>query len=270
MKFIKRNKKGVTLVEVIIAMTLMAMMAGMLVTIAVQAKNTNRDNYIRSNEMNTQAVNAEQYNNNKNYNMSEIKVNKYVGSGQSDNTFALKADFGSGITWNTTAYGFKSKLNDIDKDAGYQMKFLQGKDANVAPDASVGVYWVKFYNDSGAELTNFVETPAGTGGSFFDVNKNVSGARVIMTTGIGGVSQFGFIISGADYFGFTETNDAGLYDATHTAGMSDYIVTNLDHFCEKDASGNQTGFVIIHYMGGSTYYNQAEYEAYMATPPAAP
>lgn len=38
MKLNKRNKKGVTLVEVIIAMTLMGMMAGMLVTISVQAK----------------------------------------------------------------------------------------------------------------------------------------------------------------------------------------------------------------------------------------
>ena len=97
MKLIKHNKKGVTLVEVIIAMTLMGMMAGMLVTIAVQAKNTNRDNYIRSREMNTQAVDAEQYNNNKNYNMNEIKVNKYVGAGQADNTFNLEADFGSGV-----------------------------------------------------------------------------------------------------------------------------------------------------------------------------
>ena len=43
MKLIKHNKKGVTLVEVIIAMTLLSMMAGMLVTVAVNAKNTNRD-----------------------------------------------------------------------------------------------------------------------------------------------------------------------------------------------------------------------------------
>ncbi len=270
MKLIKHNKKGVTLVEVIIAMTLMGMMAGMLVTIAVQAKNTNRDNYIRSREMNTQAVDAEQYNNNKNYNMNEIKVNKYVGAGQADNTFNLEADFGSGVTWKTKAYGFKSKLNEIDKDAGYQMKFLQAKDVNVAPDASKGVYWVKFYNDSGAELTNFAETPAGTGGSFFDVNKNVSGNKVILSTGIGDVKQFGFIVSGPEYFGFTETNDAGLFDPSHTAGLTDYVVTNLDHFCEKDALGNATGFVIIHYIGGTTYYNQAEYDAYMATPTPTP
>lgn len=274
MKLNKRNKKGVTLVEVIIAMTLMGMMAGMLVTIAVQAKNTNRDNYIRSREMNTQAVDAEQYNNNKNYNMNEIKVNKYVGAGQADNTFNLEADFGSGVTWNTKAYGFKSKLNEIDKDAGYQMKFLQAKDANVAPDASNGIYWVKFYNDSGVELANYVETPEITGGSFFDVNKNVSGNKVIMSTGIGGVSQFGFIYNsaGGDYFGFTETNDAGLYDSSHTPSASDYVITSaeFDKFCEKDASLNNTGYVTIHYMGGSTYYNQAEYDAYMATPTPTP
>ena len=47
--------------------------------------------------MYTQAVNAEQYNDNKTVNMNELKVNKFSSSGKTTNEFALEADFGSGI-----------------------------------------------------------------------------------------------------------------------------------------------------------------------------
>lgn len=40
----------------------------------------------------------------------------------------------------------------------------------------------------------------------------------------------------------------------------------FDHYLEKDASGKATGYVVIHYMGGSDYKNQADYDAAMATP----
>lgn len=264
MKLKKHNKKGVTLVEVIIAMTLLSMMAGMLVTVAVNAKNTNRDNYFRSKEMNEQALNAEQYNDAKNYDMNDIKVNKYVGDGQTDNDFALEADWGDGIKWNTTAYGYKTKLNSIDSKAGYQLKFLQGTNVNITPNVNNGEYWVKFYNDSGAEITNFVMTPTTTGGKFFDANNNSSGNSVPLTTGIGGVSQFGFIAtSSGDYFGFTETND-DLYSASHVPSTSDFILSNettFKKYCETDSNGNLTGYIVIHYMGGTTYLTQAEFDA---------
>ena len=77
MKKNSKNKKGMTLVEVIIAMALLSGMSAMLVTVAVAAKKQNLENYYRNNEMYTQAVNAEQYNDNKTVNMNELKVNKF-------------------------------------------------------------------------------------------------------------------------------------------------------------------------------------------------
>ena len=56
MKKNSKNKKGMTLVEVIIAMALLSGMSAMLVTVAVAAKKQNLENYYRNNEMYTQAV----------------------------------------------------------------------------------------------------------------------------------------------------------------------------------------------------------------------
>ena len=90
MKKNSKNKKGMTLVEVIIAMALLSGMSAMLVTVAVAAKRQNLENYYRNNEMYTQAVNAEQYNDNKTVNMNELKVNKFSSSGKTTNEFALR------------------------------------------------------------------------------------------------------------------------------------------------------------------------------------
>jgi len=206
MKKNSKNKKGMTLVEVIIAMALLSGMSAMLVTVAVAAKRQNLENYYRNNEMYTQAVNAEQYNDNKTVNMNELKVNKFSSSGKTTNEFALEADFGSGIKFNTTAYGFKAKLNNIDEDAGYQLKFLQGKDINITPNPEKSVYWVKFYNNSGADMNFYALTPELTGGKFFDVNNNSSGNSLLIPIGDGGNQQFGVVLSGvtgSDYFGFS-------------------------------------------------------------------
>ena len=42
--------------------------------------------------------------------------------------------------------------------------------------------------------------------------------------------------------------------------------SQFDHYLEKDASGKATGYVVIHYMGGSDYKNQAEYDDAQSTP----
>ena len=55
------NKKGMTLVEVIISMCILAAIAGMFVTVAVAAKKKNTDTYLRSNEMYEQAAAAEAF-----------------------------------------------------------------------------------------------------------------------------------------------------------------------------------------------------------------
>ena len=255
------NKSGMTLVEIIVAMTLLAIMSTMFIVGAVGARKVNAENYKRSEEMYTQAVDAEQYNNNYNYDVDKIRVNKYNGKSGTDNAFKLEADFCDSIVWSTDSYAFKAKLNSVDEDAGYQLKFLQGKDSSVSPNVSNGVYWVKFYNDSGTDLANFAETPELTGGKFFDANNNSSGNHVMLNTVNGSISQFGVIIGSIDYFAFTE--NAGIYDAaTHTPSISDFVInsTNFDKFCEEK-DGTKTGFIVIHYTGGNTYLNQAEFDA---------
>lgn len=256
---INKNEKGMTLVEVIVAMTLLGIMSGMFVTAAVYAAKANRDNYFRANEMATQAVDAAEFNSAKNYDMNEIRVSENNASGTADNSFTLEADFGT-VSWSTTAYGYKSKLNDIDEDAGYQLKFFEGQDTAVSPDPSNGIYWVKFYNDSGVDLINYAETPELTGGVFFDVNKNSTGNSLLLNTPTGSISQFGFKASGPDLFGFTMS--PGLYDADHSMSVDDIMIESSDFekFCEKDASNNKTGYIIIHF-NGSDYLSQSEFES---------
>lgn len=56
MKKNSKNKKGMTLVEVIIAMALLSGMSAMLVTVAVAAKKQNLENYYRNNEIDRKSV----------------------------------------------------------------------------------------------------------------------------------------------------------------------------------------------------------------------
>lgn len=263
---LKKNKKGVTLVEIIVAMTLLGIMSSMFVTAAVYASRANKENYFRAREMYTQANDAEKFNKDKNYEADEIKVNKNIASGKATNEFDLQADFGP-IVWDTTAYGYKSKINGIDKNGGYQLKFFEGQDVSVQPNPTKGIYWVKFYNDSGTDLTNYITTPELVGGKFFDVNSNFAGNNIMLYTMTGSSSQIGFRVNsaGTEYFGFS--TDGTLYDPAHIAEAADFKLTstNFDYFCEMDATGlNKTGNIIIHYMGSGVYYNQADYES--ATP----
>ena len=73
-------------------------------------------------------------------------------------------------------------------------------------------------------------------------------------------------VTGSDYFGFSQASD--LYSDAPTADAAAFKITNttFDHFLEKDASGKATGYVVIHYMGGSDYKNQADYDASQSTP----
>ena len=163
-----------------------------------------------------------------------------------------------GIKFNTTFYGFKAKLNNIDEDAGYQLKLLfQGKDVNITPNPEKSVYWVKFYNNSGADMNFYALTPELTGGKFFDVNNNSSGNSLLIPIGDGGSQQFGVVLSGvtgSDYFGFSQSSDLYSKDS-HPPMRSAFKITDatFDHYLEKDASGKATGYVVIHYMGGSDY-----------------
>ena len=112
-------------------------------------------------------------------------------------------------------------------------------------------------------------TPELTGGKFFDVNNNSSGNSLLIPIGDGGNQQFGVVLSGvtgSDYFGFSQSSD--LYSDAPTADAAAFKITNttFDHFLEKDASGKATGYVVIHYMGGSDYKNQADYDDAQSTP----
>ena len=73
-------------------------------------------------------------------------------------------------------------------------------------------------------------------------------------------------VTGSDYFGFSQSSD--LYSNAPTADTAAFKITNanFDYFLEKDASGKATGYVVIHYMGGSDYKNQADYDASQSTP----
>ena len=112
-------------------------------------------------------------------------------------------------------------------------------------------------------------TPELTGGKFFDVNNNSSGNSLLIPIGDGGNQQFGVVLSGvtgSDYFGFSQSSD--LYSSTPTADAAAFKITDatFDHYLEKDASGKATGYVVIHYMGGSDYKNQADYDDAQSTP----
>ena len=273
MKKIVKNESGMTLVEIIVAMALLGVMSSMFVTTAVFASRSNANNYNRDKEMHAQAVDAAQYNDHKTYEVYDLKVNKNNAAGTNSNQFTLKADFGGGIVWETKTNGFKAKRNNYQKGTSYQLKFFDSGSLDIKPDPTKGIYWIRYYNDSGTDMLQYVNTPETVGGRFFDVNSNTAGNEMLVNTPTGGKAEFGIVVTAGqtDIFGFSENGDLYTDDHIMTENDHKFTSTDFEKFLEVDAEGNKTGFVVIHYNGGDEYLNQAEYEASLdALPPDDP
>lgn len=245
----RTNKNGMTLVEIVISMTILAAIAGMFVTVAVAAKKKNADTYMRSNEMYEQAAAAEAFSTNTDYGVN-VKVSKLLADG-SDNEFSIVADFGT-LKLDSKAYGYMARRQDKDKnDTNYQLRFFRSDNVDIAaPNPAEGEYWVKVYNHSGVEQS--ITFNADCGG-FYTNERESLGPSVSITVPNENKTAVGYCIGEGDtLFSIVDFDDPSKTLATFTQSSL------IDYMEEKD--GSRTGFIIIHICDGLEIKTQAEYE----------
>ena len=245
------NKKGMTLVEVIISMCILAAIAGMFITIAVAAKKKNADTAQRSREMYEQAAAAESFNTSVKYDTDTIKVSKLLTNGPS-NSVKISADFGT-IKLETNASAYKVTRRGKDgNDKDYNLRFFRSDNVNIAtPDPSTGKYWVKVFNHTGMSLD---VTYLANDGTFFDLKESpLTNPGVVIPNET--CSQLGYQVgSSAELFKLVDYNDNSI-----TFGSGSFTKESIEKFMEK-VNGNKTGIIIIHICDGLELKSQEEYE----------
>ncbi len=258
----KHNRKGMTLIEVIIAMTILGIASTMIVMSLVYAVKANAYNYKRAKEVSYQSNYAENYDDTKVYAYDEADVNPYSIGGT--NSVDLTAEFGDKTLETKNVASFKSKLNGFAETINYELKFFDSSANKLGTtlNPANGVYMVTFYNNSGTDLINFtlsVDPDPATGGHFF----NTEGVPLPDAS-----HNPGDMISGAKYnVGVVCGSSETIMEISNPAGAS-YGFTlktdNLSDYVDVDDNGNETGYILIHYMGEGRYLSQTQYEAELA------
>ena len=247
------NKKGMTLVEVIISMCILAAIAGMFVTVAVAAKKKNTDTYLRSNEMYEQAAAAEAFDTSKDYGAGSSHIKKLLtGGASSTNEYKLTADFGT-LKLEPKTYGYVAERRNKDKnDTNYQLRFFRSENAEIAtPNPAEGEYWVKVYNHSGTELRLQFDAQSG---KFYTNSRASLGETVGVVLANENETALGYCVGEeSDLFTISDWENPGLIIASFDEGnITDYMEV-------KD--GHVTGFIIIHICDGLEVKNQEAFDA---------
>ncbi len=248
----KKNYKGMTLIEVVVAMAVFGISSAMLFTAMNYAIQASKKNKLRSEEMYTQAVNVGQYNSNDpTLNVSNTPVSGYKGLG-TDNKFNLKATFVGGAILESEAYAYQAKRTDrvagVD-NSSYQLKFFETNFTAAKPDPANQVYWVTFFNCDSADFNYYAVS---NGGKFFNTDNFSTGSSIdVFTLGAGGKKEFGVVTQGLsdpnNWIAFAINEDC--FAAGGTPGFKVFTQTEFESFYELDALGNPTGYVNIYYMG---------------------
>lgn len=271
MKKFKKNEKGMTLVEMIVAIALFGMTCATLFTAILFAINSNKLSLYTGREMQQQTNVSEQYNN-----LDSLGANGVIKNnmgGLAGNKIQLDAKFDNGdVVSNKEVYAFQAKLNNMDVDAGYSLRFFEPQSNDVKPQPEDGFYWIKLWNYSSANIDHMwvVRDPKVT---FIDSSGNNINNEIWEINVADGCISFGMMIKRTpdtveNLWAYQEEYTNMFEDPTSVGTYPNFILTrsNLANFCEIDPTTNKpTGNVNIYYYNGN-YYNYEDYEAAKAGP----
>lgn len=164
----KTNKKGMTLVECIIAMAVFAIATTGFTMAATACMRAQAKSNRRMTKTNVQSTNLEHFS----------TFSKVLDPGFSNvrpmeqgvNQWQMTFNFGSDVIVNKNVYGYLAKLDSTDPDGVYDLSFF-----NSAEQVSLGEgeYWVTLYNKSSEQHTWYVSCAEGF--TFFDNETNPTG-----------------------------------------------------------------------------------------------
>ena len=270
MKKFKKNEKGMTLIEMIVAIAIFGMTCATLFTAMLFAINSNKLSIYTGREMQQQQNVVEEYNH-----LDSLGANGVIKNnlgGLSGNKITLDAVFDDGTkVSNENVYAFQAKLNNIDVDAGYSLRFFEPESNEVRPDPDKGFYWVKIWNYSSANIDDLQVTwdPAVTLINSGGTNHQERIWEIILPNGC---AAFGMLIKNTpdtveELWAYQEqytnmfTNMYG--DELSDGTLPTFILTrsNMLDYCELDPVTNKpTGYINVYYYKGN-YYNFDGYEA---------
>lgn len=270
---IKKNEKGMTLVEIIVATAVFSIMTAMLFTAILYAIKANKESFYSGKEIQMQMNSAERYDKNKT--LFDNKVVKYRFGPAHDNHPDYYIDFTQttdGVSTghpssyefeNNNVYSYMAVAGVEDRTATYQMRFFKAENS-AAFDASKGKYWMQFYNYSSTDLQHEATPNTSEGVKLYDFYGNAfpKGYAGLCKADVTGVCTYtvGLDISNYDpssgepLFLYGDWNNdyfSGLTSYTPTAGRDLLFTYNdLNEFCAVDANGNRTGYINIYYCDG--------------------
>lgn len=248
MKLIKKNHSGMSLVEILVAMTIfsiMFMMVSLCMSYSVR-QNVKTQNY--DEEIDEQVEDAEKYNPMGAY-IADVNGIDSITSLQKDKE--IKFSFGSRTI---TVYSDTYQVDSRNQANGFKLKFF----SNIKPDVSNGKYWVRLVNGTNSNKTICLYLPSDDKkpGSFYTTSGTEPfSTAVVKTIPAESSRSIGFNASKADdiFFYISEgesTNPESLPDKImKTGNLSDY---------------NDNGYIDIYYYhddtGTEKFMTKTDYE----------
>lgn len=198
----KANKKGMTLVEVIVAMALLGIISGMLCSAYVYSNNARVATYNRVTEENAQATDIEQFNYKQGaVDYSTANLSEMISG--ATNEYEMTFDFGAGTAITNTSYGFSSTSTEL-SESGFDLKFFTPT-LNII-DLSTGEYWISIDSDSASVSDELEITAVDSNAFLFDAGKNNIGNTATISASSGTSTSFGIDFSAASSTAITVTN----------------------------------------------------------------
>ena len=212
----KMNKKGMSLVECVIAMGVFAIATTGFVMCATACVRAQAKSHKRNNTTNVQTTNLEHFSNYKNVvDLSEYNVKPMDPStGMGKNMYKMTFAWTSGTVTNSKIHGYRSEMAS-ETDGVFELSFFSPIDQ---VDLAYDEIWVTLYNLTATDQT--WDITCNTDLSFFDNEHNSLGQSLPrhMWAGGGSYKRFGVKGTSSDYsihivnpFGGTDAN-VGLAD----------------------------------------------------------
>ncbi len=262
MNKIKMNKAGMTLVEVLVAMTLFTIMFMMIFGIMLYSTKMNAQTRNYDQEIDVHVEDAERYN------PMAVTINGHSSTSTDVSAYpnaSKSIDFKfSGNTITVGALAFQ--VNSKNENNAFTLKFF----SSTRPDVAHNKYWVRIYNVTSDETENlkaYLYIPKDSEGSFYLKNGSEAlSEKVVRTISPNTALAVGFdgsTVSGQDLF-FVSTIDGERDDVvSQSVDTKTLIKITRANFIKYDADGD--GYVDIYYCDDG-FLSYDEYQEFLKNP----
>lgn len=241
----KTNKKGMTLVECIVAMAVFAIATAGFTMAATACMKAQVKSSKRMTKTNVQSTNLEHFSS-----YSQVLDPSFTNVSpmtSGANQFQMTFDFGSTVIVNKNVYGYYAQLDSEDKDKVYDLSyFTSAEQVNLSADE----YWVTLYNCDAKQQSWTLELNSDAF-TFFDNQKDPTAGQKL--------PRHNWAPNGGYYkFGIKQLKAGNLaaclkitsHGETSTSIYPDAVGITEDCMLNKSIPNGGDNMVSIYYEGG--------------------